>query len=66
MQRLEKCATPCAIRTKKENPRKRSVYGGFLACLTRFERAAFRVGVDKTDVPENLDGVWKIPKNPVI
>ena len=37
-----------------------------MACLTRFERAAFRVGVDKTDVPENLDGVWKIPKNPVI
>ena len=30
---------------KKEKPRKRSVLGAFLACLTRFERATYRVGV---------------------
>ena len=36
--------TVCAIRAKKEKPRKHRVFGAFLACLTRFERAAFRVG----------------------
>ena len=39
------CATVCATKDKEEKPRKRSVFGAFLACLTRFERAAFRVGV---------------------
>ena len=29
-------------------PRKCSIFGAFLACLTRFERAAFRVGADQT------------------
>jgi hypothetical protein len=46
------CATVCATKAKKEKPRKHSVLGAFLACLTRFERAAFRVGVDKTQSPK--------------
>ena len=42
---LEKSTYQTTRNKETWKPRKRSVFGAFMACLTRFERAAFRVGV---------------------
>ena len=41
------CATVCATKDKEEKPRKRSVFGG-LASPARFERAASRLGGERS------------------
>ncbi len=46
---------------KNKKPRNRSAFGAFLACLTRFERAAFRVGGDLTNcLKGRLSGAFAI------